>query len=349
MPENLSTMPRLRGPGEIRRKAVSLNDIPLVKSYPLTPKGSFIQVYEPASPDVDIADWVAFNREQLERDLLAYGGLLLRGFGIKSVLDFEKVTQAFYGELYGGYGDLPRAGTSEKIYQSTPYPPDKAILFHNESSHLDSWPTKIGFGCVQKAQEGGATPLLDCREICTKLNPDVLAKFAEKGLMYVRTFSEGIDVNWRHFFQTEDKAVVEDQCREAGVEYEWTDRDGLRTRQITHAVVRHPKTDDTLFFNQVQLHHIHCLDSDVRDSLLSLFGAEYLPRNVHYGDGTPIEDSVMEHIGQVFEQNAVRFDWQEGDVALLDNMRTAHARDPYVGPRKIVVAMGQMISKQDLA
>jgi hypothetical protein len=32
----------------------------------------------------------------------------------------------------------------------------------------------------------------------------------------------------------------------------------------------------------------------------------------------------------------------------LDNMLTVHARDPFVGERKIVVAMGQMISSKQL-
>jgi alpha-ketoglutarate-dependent taurine dioxygenase len=349
MSTSITAGPLPRKIGDIRRKAVSLADTPLVKSRPLTPGQRFIQVYEPVSDDVDLASWVRHNREQMEADLLVHGALLLRGFPIKSVADFEQVTQAFYGELYGGYGDLPRAGTSERIYQSTPYPPDKAILYHNESSHLDSWPMKIGFCCIQKAPEGGATPFMDCREVCQRIDPAVFARFAAKGLMYVRNFSEGIDVNWQHFFQTDDKAVVEALCREAGVDFEWTANDGLRTRQTGPAVTRHPKTGENVFFNQVQLHHIYCLDAATRESLLSLFGEEYLPRNVYYGDGTPIEDGVMEHLGEVFEQIAVRSDWNEGDIALLDNMLTAHARDPYSGPRKIVVAMGQMFSKKDLA
>ncbi|MCW3054525.1 MAG: Siderophore biosynthesis non-ribosomal peptide synthetase [Chthonomonadales bacterium] len=334
--------------GDIRRKAVSLAEVPLVNSYPLIPEQKFVQVYEPTSDDVDLAVWLGHNREQVEAALLVHGAILLRGFQVKSVADFEQAAQAFYGELYGGYGDLPRAGASEKIYQSTPYPPDKAILYHNESSHLDSWPMKIGFFCVQKAPVGGATPLLDCREVCKHIDPTVLARFAEKGLMYVRNFSEGIDVSWQRFFQTDDKAVVEAQCRQAGSDFEWTPGDGLRTRQRGPAVVRHPQTHETIFFNQVQLHHVYCLDAATRESLLSLFGEEYLPRHVYYGDGSVIEDSVMEHLGEVFEQTAVRSDWQEGDIALLDNMLTAHARDPYSGPRKIVVAMGQMFARNSL-
>ncbi|BDI30446.1 syrP protein [Capsulimonas corticalis] len=340
--------PMARKMGAIQRKEVSLADVPRVDSHPLTEGSKFIQMYEPASDDVDLVGWVRHNREQLEADLLVHGALLLRGFHAPTVADFEQATQAFYGELYGGYGDLPRAGASENIYKSTPYPADKAILYHNESSHLDSWPMKIGFFCVQKAPVGGATPLMDCREVCNRIDPEIFAQFAEKGLTYVRTFVEGVDVSWRHFFQTDDKAEVEARCREAGVEFEWTDNDGLRTKQNGPAVVRHPKTGETIFFNQVQLHHPYCLDPETRESLMSLFGEEYLPRNVYFGDGSKIEDSVMAHLGEVFEQIAVRADWNEGDIALLDNMMTAHARDPYSGPRKIVVAMGQMFSKENL-
>ena len=76
-----------------------------------------------------------------------------------------------------------------------------------------------------------------------------------------------------------------------------------------------------------------------------MLGIDSLPRNVYYGDGTPLEDEVVEEIGLLYERTAVRFPWQEGDLIMLDNMLVAHARDPFVGPRKIVVAMGDMIAQ----
>lgn len=77
--------------------------------------------------------------------------------------------------------------------------------------------------------------------------------------------------------------------------------------------------------------------------MLSLFGEQRLPRNVYYGDGTSIEDSVIAEINEVYHQAETSFPWQQGDILMLDNMLAAHGRYPYVGQRKIVVAMGEMI------
>jgi alpha-ketoglutarate-dependent taurine dioxygenase len=305
-------------------------------------------IITPAADHVDLAEWVSARRDRLERLLLEHGAILLRGFPLRSARDFEAVALAFYGDLYGEYGDLPREGISGRIYASTPYPHDQMILYHNESSHLHRWPMKIGFFCVQAAEEGGATPLLDCRAVCRAIDPAILAEFARKGVTYIRNFAPGLDVPWQEFFHTEDPSAVEEACRRDRMECEWTAGGGLRVRQTCRAVVRHPKSGETVFFNQVQLHHDSCLDPATRSSLRSLFPEEDLPRRVTFGDGTPIPDPVMAHLGEVFENLAVRNPWQAGDVVFLDNMLTAHARDPFRGARKIVVAMGQMISSEEL-
>ena len=102
-------------------------------------------------------------------------------------------------------------------------------------------------------------------------------------------------------------------------------------------------------FNQVQAHHVSLLEDGVRESLLHLFGEEGLPRNVYYGDGGRISSDEMAELVRTYEDGAVDFRWEEGDVLLVDNMLVAHGRRPYVGERKIVVAMGEMVSEQQLA
>ena len=334
--------------GVIRRKAVDLAHFDPVCESLLNQDQPLPLLMEPAADHVDLADWARNNREYMEQKLFQHGGILFRGFGLSNAQDFERVAGSICHELYAEYGDLPREGVAGKVYTSTPYPEDKSILYHNESSHMSRWPSKINFFCVTVAKEGGATPIVDCRKVYQGLDAKIRQKFEEKGLMYVRNFSEGLDVSWQRFFATEDKSVVEDSSRNAGMTCEWTSNDGLRIRQHCRAVLRHPKTGEMSFFNQVQLHHVHCLEPAVRQSLLSIFKREDLPRLVYYGDGSPIEDSVMDHVGEMYEKNAVRFQWRQGDLVSLDNMLVAHARDPYVGPRKIVVALGDMVEGAEL-
>ena len=64
-----------------------------------------------------------------------------------------------------------------------------------------------------------------------------------------------------------------------------------------------------------------------------------LPRNIFYGDGQPIEIEVLNHIREVYNQEKIKFQWQKGDIMMLDNILTAHARETYKGERKVAVAM----------
>ena len=329
--------------GSIRRKAVNLAQFNPIRESQVAPDQPLPLVMEPAAAHVDLADWARSNREYMAQKLHVHGGILFRGFDLKTPQDFERVAAGVYNEIYSEYGDLPRDEAGGKIYTSTPYPEDKCILYHNESSHMNRWPTRISFFCVIAAKEGGCSPIVDCRKVYQQLDPLVRKKFEDVGLMYVRNFSEGLDVSWQHFFQTEDQAVVEEACRKQGIAWEWVGPNHLRVKQRCRAVLRHPVTGEPAFFNQVQLHHVHCLDPLVRQSLLSIFRREDLPRHVYYGDGSEIEDAVMDHVGEVYERNAIRFTWREGDMVSLDNMLIAHGRDSFVGPRKIVVALGDLI------
>jgi hypothetical protein len=238
---------------------------------------------------VDLAAWgAAGGAAEVDRLLLDRGAVLFRGFGLDSAEQFEQAATSLTSDLYGGYGDLPREGASQNIYKSTPYPADQPILFHSESSHLASWPTRISFFCLIPSAEGGETPLADTREIADRLDPEILAEFEAKGLTYIRNFS-GLDVSWQQFFQTEDPAEVEARCAADGTDYEWTHGgEQLRVKQPTAAVRNHPVTGDRLFFNQIQLHHPYYLPAETREAMLSLVDdADDLPRNVTFGDGTP--------------------------------------------------------------
>jgi alpha-ketoglutarate-dependent taurine dioxygenase len=327
---------------QIKPKAVSLSPQQMIKTAPLVADDSLVLVVSPGVSDLDIAGWARDNREFINQKLSQHGAMLFRDCNV-NVEKFERLAYAVCSDLFGEYGDLPREGVSGNIYGSTPYPADQTILFHNESSHTHRWPMKIWFHCVTAAQRGGETPIVDCRRVYQTLDPELRQLFAEKKLRYVRNYTDGLDVSWQEFFRTSDKAQVETFCRNARIEFEWK-ANGLRTYKVCQAVAAHPHTGENVFFNQLQLHHISCLESSVRESVTALFSEADLPRNVYFGDGTPISDDIVAEVLRVYRQVECSFPWQEGDVLLLDNMLVAHSRNPFEGPRKIVVALGEIVN-----
>jgi alpha-ketoglutarate-dependent taurine dioxygenase len=306
-------------------------------------------VIAPARAGLDAQDWAARHRDAVDDALKRWGAVLFRGFALRSPTDFESFVEALSPGLYGQYGDLPKNEAGSNIYRSTPYPEQQMILFHNESSHLPSWPRRQWFFCELPSRAGGATPLVDVREMVRRMPPELADRFERKGLLYIRTFNQDLDVSWQDFFKTSDRADVEARCRASGIDFAWLEGgDLLQTRTLCHAIVRHPDTGERVFFNQIQLHHPSCLGDAMREDLVDLVGVDGLPRNVLYGDGGVIDDETVALLGRLYEECAVRFRWQQGDVVMLDNMLAAHARDPYEGPRKIAVAMGRMMSRGEL-
>jgi len=158
----------------------------------------------------------------------------------------------------------------------------------------------------------------------------------------VRNYGNGLDVDWQHVFGTYSKSEVEAYCARHDIDCEWKEDGELRTRQVCQGTAQHPVTGEWVCFNQAHLFHISNLEPEVRESLLDVVDDEAdLPRNVFYGDGSPIADETLSIVRAVLEKHKISFPWQAGDVVMLDNMLTAHARAPFKGPRKVIVAMAE--------
>lgn len=333
-------------PGRLQRRSVSLSSESLVVTRSLLADGSLPLLCEPRFPGVDLVSWAAENRPRIEADLLRHGGLLFRGFGVDGPARLEALVRAISAEaLEYKERSSPRSTVEGKIYTSTDYPPSYPIFLHNENSYQSVWPLKIFFLCQQPAEIGGETPIADCRRILARMDPAVRDRFVEKGWMYVRNFGDGLGLDWRTVFQTDDPAAVEAHCRANGIQMEWKPGGRLRTRAIRPAVTQHPKTGEPMWFNHATFFHVSALEPDVRAALLAEFAEEELPTHTYYGDGTPIEPETLEHLLTLYRQETLCFPWEKGDVLLLDNMMVAHGRAPYSGLRKILVGMAEPITR----
>ena len=304
-------------------------------------------VLQPGVAGVNLVDWTRSNASMIEGLLAEHGALLFRNFSFSGVSQFEECARALVPDLIE-YGERssPRTRLSAGIYSSTDHPPDQPIVLHNEQSYTLNWPMKLWFFCAQPAPEGGRTPIADSRKIYQRLRGDIVERFTEKQVLYVRNYGGGLGLPWQEVFQTDDQLEVARQCRSAGIQIEWKSGGRLQTRQVRPAVRRHPRTGEMIWFNHAYFFHPSSLQQSAREAMLAVVDEDEIPFNTFYGDGSAIEPDVLEEIRNAYEDETVSFPWHQHDLLLIDNMLVSHGRESYRGPRKIVVAMGQPVAAE---
>lgn len=286
--------------------------------------------------DVESAtEWMTQQRCDITREVNARGWILIRGLALAGAAEFRACINALRLLMATEYGDLPfAAGNIEGVFAVTPFPPEHAILFHNEGAHTPRPPRHICFHCEAPSATGGETPLSNGARVFHALPRSIARRLEEHGLIYRRCFVEHLDVPWQTYFGTSDPAVVQDRCRAQGITVTWDSHGRLWTETSAPAIIRHARTGERVFFNQILLHHPSCLDPEVRAAFRFILPDGATPRDVRLGDGAAIPDQWVEAILDAHIGHAHSFTWQRGDVVIADNYVVAHARRPYSGLRR---------------
>ncbi|MBC7863608.1 MAG: TauD/TfdA family dioxygenase, partial [Bacteroidia bacterium] len=182
---------------------------------------------------------------------------------------------------------------------------------------------------------GGETPICSNAEVTKKIDPEIITRFREQGILYMRNLNDKLGLAWQKVFQTNDPKEVENYCTENNMNFEWKSKDNLSIKWKRPALLIHPLTKEELWFNHGFFFNRWALSSSYADA----FSSSDLPFNTFYGNGEEIEKNVIENIAAAFENTKSIFKWEKNDVLVLDNMRMAHGRNAFTGSRKILVSM----------
>src|SRR5262249_32817470 len=126
-----------------------------VKAEPLRPDTILPLVIRSSAGESSLVALAQENRELIEASLHQHGGLLFRGFDVRTPADFEEFIKAISGELLE-YRERssPRSKVGNNIYTSTDHPPNQSIFVHNENSYQQTFNQKIFFFCETPPQKG---------------------------------------------------------------------------------------------------------------------------------------------------------------------------------------------------
>ena len=297
-------------------------------------------IIEPAAAGRELTEIIRSDPGAVAERLLEYGAVLFRGFRVQTLEDFDCFVGAVTGDrLDYLYGSTPRTSLGNRIYTATEYPPPQEIPLHCESSYQRDWPLKLALCCLVPASSGGETPIADMRAVTQAVGADLLERFETLGVQYVRHYRPFVDLPWQKVFQTDNAEEMARFCREHDIDFEWVEKDTLRTAQVCQGTACHPVTGERIFFNQAHVFHVSSLGDAGARSMIDVFGPNRLPRQTFYGDGREIPPEDLAAVRAAFSSAKLVFPWQAGDVLMLDNMQFAHGRRPFKGTRKVVVSL----------
>jgi alpha-ketoglutarate-dependent taurine dioxygenase len=307
----------------------------------------------PARP-LRLEEWIAGRRAWLRDALVEHGALLFRGF---DVLDTERlgavIAAAGLPRMDYPRGTSPRTEVGPRIYTSTETRPDVPIPLHSEMSYTTLYPEGVVFCCARPSASGGATPLADLRAVRDRIPAEFLDEARRRGLRYRQIVpleaTATLERTWPAMFATADRGEVEALCAAQGIACEWLADGSLSITGHCPALRPHPRTGEPVWFNQAHVFHMRVFDylenqgvSDARAQARAFADRHARPLEPYqcwFGDGGEISSAAMQQVRKAFDAEIQRFDWQAGDLLLLDNFRVAHGRDPFGGPRRVLAAL----------
>ncbi|NQZ20719.1 MAG: TauD/TfdA family dioxygenase [Colwellia sp.] len=301
---------------------------------------------------IDICEWFASNRHELIKLQHTYGALLFRGFGVDSAKLFEAFVTESSCVPFDTYLErqLKRDRVEGNVFTSTAHTKEGTIFLHNEQSFNLNFPRNIYFNSHKVAVKGGATPLADTRRIFQKIPEKLRNRLLKEGYLYQRNFMQNMYVDWPWAFQAESKLEAEEYFKANNILWEWKDDPliTLTTKQVRSVALIHPVTGDKCWFNHCTSFNLNSIEANARKFIQSSFAEHEYPYQTYFGDGESIDEQTVALLKKIYLEEQVTFQWDEGDVLMVDNLSVAHGREPFEGERLVLAAMSELCRWQDV-
>jgi len=284
----------------------------------------------------DTASWVSAHRDELDTQLVQHGAILFRGFPLKTPDDFDAFIRPFNYPNFryaDSLSNAVRKVATERVFSANEAPPEVTIFLHHEMAQTPIYPSRLFFFCEIAPQAGGATPL--CRsdvlfESMQREIPQFARDSEEKGLKYTNIMpgaddaGSGMGRSWQSTFRADSRDVVEQRLRELNYTWEWLEDGCLKATTPTLPAVRQLANGRKSFFNQLIAASRGWKDSRNDPS-----------KSLRHGDDSPLDQAAVLKTAELAEELTFDLPWQVGDVVLVDNYSTMHARRSFEGTRKV--------------
>lgn len=297
----------------------------------------------------DALSWAAEHRDALRAVVAEHGSVLVRGLGLRDAAG----TGAVFSKLAAGLTTekeafAPRRTYSDGVYSSSKWPPNQPMCMHHELSYTLEFPGMMMFACLSAPTDGGATAVADSSTVLDALPAELTERFEREGWLLTRSYNDEIGATVAEAFGTDDRGAVESYCRANAITFEWQPDGGLRTRQRRGAVVRHPVTGRSAAGSTRSRSSTSGRwpprSASTWWTSTAPTGCRSIPASA-MATRSPRTSCSCSTASTRPTPHARR--GRPADLMLVDNIRTAHSREPFEGPREVLVAMADPVHLAD--
>ena len=264
--------------------------------------------------------------------------VLFRGFS-PDLEAYQKFTSLFCADFMsymgGGYRrkvinpDEDGTTLSVNYYLGQKRQRTFGLPLHGEMYYIDRRPEVIWFYCVRPAAKEGETTVCDGATLYQALSDRAQKAFRGQRLKYIRTYQSE---DWQSRFLTDDITVVQQFCRDNGLQIEIDKASGsIRTEYVFPAVIQPPLSDRPVFINNI----LPVVWQEENGNSANI---------VRWENNTEIPIDTIQEVKDAAEQCTQLIAWQPLDIIMIDNTRVLHGRRAFSDRnREIYTRMGRSI------
>lgn len=288
--------------------------------------------------------WISENLDALTKELDCTGAILFRGFPVTNAQTYDDFFSAFgypnftYKE---SLSNAVRINFTKYVFTANEAPKDVEIYLHNEMAQTPIYPARISLFCEEAADHGGATVICRSDDMYNKLldfDAETTNKLEEFGIKYTTTMpgedrpESGQGRSWRSTLSVDSIDGAEEKLKELGYSWEWLEDGSLKAQTAALPAIRTLKNNRKVFFNQI-IAAYKGWDGVFEDPSVALC----------FGDDSAFSKTYLDKVVSISQEISYDINWENGDVALVDNNLAMHGRLPYSGEtkRKVLVVLGQ--------
>lgn len=277
--------------------------------------------------------------------------------------DLARILMGNESEYEGGANPRGRTEELASVYD-VGAPISAALAYHHELTYKQHSITKLGFLCryaVNRGSEGWSYVSDSVQAHDALMMTELGQKLKDRGLCFVRRMTDkegdysGVDDpivynHWQQSWMTDDAQEAERKAHEQGLKVNWTLHPQLgrlmETRYYASAFEYVSELDRNLLVTSI------ADDGEWFDSWPGIQDVpqEDRPLEMFFGDDTPFSLEEKQLWTDTYDSFGIPLKWQDGDVAVLCNMRYAHGRPGiHLEPgekRELGVMLGPFVERQ---